>query len=108
MPIIRLAIERNGAMPSGEEAPVALELDDIQSGALRPRPSPYVGVFILLRIDDRRAGRELLRRLIPALADATSPAAPWTTWPGFHSHFPPMPLCLGARHTVPSSSSIWG
>ena len=52
----------------------ALELDDIQSGALRPRPSPYVGVYFLLRIDDRRAGRELLRRLIPALADATNPA----------------------------------
>ncbi len=61
---------------TSEEAPVALELDDIQSGALRPRPSPYVGVFILLRIDDRRAGRELIRRLIPTLADATSPADP--------------------------------
>ena len=58
------------------EAPVVLELDDIQSAALHPRPSPYVGVYILLRIDDRRAGRELLRRLIPALADATSPADP--------------------------------
>ena len=67
MLIMPLAIEQNGPMPSGEEARVALELDDIQSGALRPRPSPYVGVFILLRIDDRRAGRELLRRLIPAL-----------------------------------------
>ncbi len=44
-----------------------LELDDIQSGALRPRPSPYVGAYVVLRIDDRRAGRELLRRLIPAL-----------------------------------------
>jgi deferrochelatase/peroxidase EfeB len=64
-------------MPSGEEARVALELDDIQSAALRPRPSPYVGVFILLlRIDDRRAGRELLRRLIPALTNATGPADP--------------------------------
>ena len=55
------------------EAPVVLELDDIQNGALHPRPSPYVGAYIVLRIDDRRAGRELLRRLIPALADATSP-----------------------------------
>ena len=58
------------------EAPVVLELDDIQNAALHPRPSPYVGVYILLRIDDRHAGRELLRRLIPALADATSPADP--------------------------------
>jgi Dyp-type peroxidase family len=51
-----------------------LELDDIQSGALHGRPSPYAGVYILLRIDDRRAGRELLRRLIPALANATNPS----------------------------------
>jgi len=30
-----------------------LELDDIQSGALYERPSPYVGTYLLLRIDDR-------------------------------------------------------
>ncbi len=40
-----------------------LELDDIQSGALHSRPSPYVGQYILLRIDDRHAGCELMRRL---------------------------------------------
>ena len=51
-----------------------LELDDIQSGALHGRPSPYAGVYILLRIDDRRAGRELLRQLMPALANATNPS----------------------------------
>ena len=51
-----------------------LELADIQSGALHPRPSPYVGCYILIRIDDRRAGRELLKRLIPVLAPATDPA----------------------------------
>jgi Dyp-type peroxidase family len=62
-------------MPPGE-AGVALELDDIQNGALHPRPSPYVGVYVLFRSDGRRDGRELLRRLIPALADATSPADP--------------------------------
>ncbi|MFZ0040999.1 MAG: Dyp-type peroxidase [Solirubrobacteraceae bacterium] len=42
---------------------VSLELDDIQSGVLNPRPSPYVGAYLLLRIDDRQAGRELVRRL---------------------------------------------
>jgi len=41
----------------------SLELDDIQSGALHERPSPYVGTYLLLRIDDRTAGRELVRRL---------------------------------------------
>lgn len=54
--------------------PRSLELDDIQNGALHPRPTPYVGVYILLRIDEPRAGRELLRRLLPALASATDPA----------------------------------
>ena len=44
---------------------IQLELDDIQSGALHPRPSPYVGTYLLLRIDDRRSGRELVRRLHP-------------------------------------------
>src|SRR5262245_60239280 len=58
------------------EATLALELDDIQAGALRPRPSPYAGAYFLLRIDERRAGRELLRRLIPALASAADPADP--------------------------------
>ena len=42
---------------------IGLELDDIQSGALHERPSPYVGTYLLLRIDDRAAGRELVRRL---------------------------------------------
>lgn len=37
---------------------VALELDDIQSGVLRPRPTPYVATYILLRIDNPGAGRD--------------------------------------------------
>ena len=37
-----------------------LELDDIQSGVLRPRPSPYAATYIVIRIDDRQAGRELM------------------------------------------------
>jgi Dyp-type peroxidase family len=41
----------------------ALELDDIQAGALYERPSPYVGTYLLLRINDRADGRELVRRL---------------------------------------------
>ena len=36
--------------------PSTLELEDIQNGALHPRPSPYVGVYILLRIDQPQAG----------------------------------------------------
>jgi deferrochelatase/peroxidase EfeB len=33
-----------------------LELDDIQSGVLRPRPTPYAATYVLFRIDDRNAG----------------------------------------------------
>ena len=53
---------------------ISLELDDIQSGALHERPSPYVGTYLLLRIDDRAAGRELVRRL-HALVEAGTPSA---------------------------------
>src|SRR5215470_12046334 len=59
-----------------EEVNVALELDDIQSGVLRPRPTPYAATYILLRIDERKAGRELMRRLstvVTSAADAASP-----------------------------------
>src|SRR5215469_11388311 len=51
---------------------VALELDDTQSGALEPRPVPYAGTYQVLRLDDRHAGRELLRRLIPYLESVAS------------------------------------
>lgn len=56
--------------------PPRLELEDIQSGALRPRPNPYAATYIILRIDDARDGREALRRLTevvtPAAASATT------------------------------------
>src|SRR5215218_7171538 len=61
----------------------SLELDDLQSGVLHPRPSPYVGTYLLLRIDDRRAGRELVRRLHPVVSagqPASDPArGAWVT-----------------------------
>ncbi|WP_275467383.1 Dyp-type peroxidase [Streptomyces noursei] len=50
---------------SGSAAGVSVEIDDVQSGALRPRPVPYEGRFVFLRVDDRHAGRALLRRLLP-------------------------------------------
>ena len=55
-----------------------LELGDIQAAALMPRPHPYAGAYLALRIDDRRSGRELLRRLIPLLdpADRFDPGRP--------------------------------
>src|SRR5262245_41158852 len=54
-----------------------LELDDIQSGVLHPRPTPYAAAFIVVRIDARSAGRELMRRAqkrVGSAAHTTSPA----------------------------------
>jgi len=58
-----------------------LELDDIQSGVLRPRPTPYVATYIAFRIDDRKAGRELMRRVAGVVTSAANPTSPLAdTW----------------------------
>src|SRR5262249_52003533 len=63
------------------EANVTLDLDDIQSGVLRPRPTPYAATYILFRIDDRKAGRELMRRLSAVVTRAANPTSPLAdTW----------------------------
>ena len=59
-----------------EAANVRLELDDIQSGVLRPRPAPYAATYVLFRIDDRKAGRELMRRASLFVASAANPTSP--------------------------------
>lgn len=63
------------------EANAILELDDIQSGVLRPRPTPYAATYIVLRIDDCKAGRELMRRLSAVVTSAANPTSPLAdTW----------------------------
>jgi len=58
-----------------------LELEDIQSGVLRPRPTPYVATYIAFRIDDRKAGRELMRRVARVVTSAANPTSPLAdTW----------------------------
>jgi deferrochelatase/peroxidase EfeB len=54
----------------------ALELDDIQSGMLHQRPASYVGTYLLLRIDNREAGRKLVQRLLPVIESARSSSDP--------------------------------
>src|SRR5262249_48041102 len=49
-----------------------VDLREIQATVLRPRPAPYFGTHVLVRIDDARAGRELLRRLTPHVDSAAS------------------------------------
>ena len=64
-----------------EDSNPKLELDDIQSGVLRPRPAPYVATYIALRIDERKAGRELMRRVARVVTSAANPTSPLAdTW----------------------------
>jgi Dyp-type peroxidase family len=63
------------------DSPTELELDDIQSGVLRPRPTPYVATYIAFRIDDRNAGRELMHRASQVVTSAANPSSPLAdTW----------------------------
>lgn len=63
------------------DANAILELDDIQSGALRPRPAPYAAAYVVIRIDARPAGRELMRRLSGVVTSAANPTSPLAdTW----------------------------
>src|SRR5258705_11401130 len=57
-----------------------VDLNEIQATVLRLRPAPYFGTHVLLRVDDARAGRELLRRLnhhVDSAANWWSAADPW-------------------------------
>ena len=47
-----------------------LDLHEIQATILRPRPAPYFGTHVLLRVDDAQAGRAFLRRLTPHIDSA--------------------------------------
>src|SRR5215472_15697418 len=47
-----------------------VEASDIQATVLRPRPSPYRGEYVILRIGDVEQGREMLRRILPHVAPA--------------------------------------
>jgi Dyp-type peroxidase family len=70
--------ESIGGNPSTEVP--TLELNEIQATVLRHRPAPYFGTHVLLGVDDARAGRDLLRRLLPHVDSAAnwwSAADPW-------------------------------
>ena len=84
-------------------ADVRLELEHIQSGALHERPSPYVGRYLLLRIDDRAAGRELVRRLHPVVDAAADPSPARDAWVERRAH---LPRAGGARRAAGSLDSF--
>ena len=71
-----------------------LDVGDIQATVLRPRPSPYKGEYVVLRIDDAAQGREMLRRIIPHVA----PAEEW--W------VPSVPAWFGVAFTYSGLKSL--
>jgi deferrochelatase/peroxidase EfeB len=75
MSSVKESVENNRST----QAPT-VDLDEIQATILRPRPAPYFGTHVLLRIDDAQAGRELFRRLTPHIDSAAgwwSAKTPW-------------------------------
>src|SRR5215213_692655 len=84
-------VNMNAATSSGPA--ISVEIDDIQSGALHHRPSPYLGTFVFLRFNDRPAGRKFLGLLFPAVASGLPIASPnqdaWVavalTWNGLRA-----------------------
>ena len=68
--------DRTSASAETTAPGVVLELDDIQFGVLRQRPASYVGTYLLLRIDDRAAGRKLVERLLPVIEPARASSDP--------------------------------
>ena len=74
-----LSVKESAGANLSTRAPT-LELHEIQATVLRPRPAPYFGTHVLLRVDDAQAGREFLRRLTPHIASAANWWNAANTW----------------------------
>src|SRR5262245_63192841 len=68
------------ADPDLSSNPATLDLHEIQATVLRPRPAPYFGTHVLLRIDDAKVGRAFLRRLIPYVDSSAGWRIAANTW----------------------------
>ena len=75
MSSVKESVENN----SSSHAP-SLELSEIQATILRPRPAPYFGTHVLLRVNDAQGGRAFLRRLTPHVDSAASWWSAVTPW----------------------------
>ena len=61
---------RPGLTLEAGDVQARVEASDVQAIVLRPRPKPYRGEYVVLRIDDAAQGREMLRRILPHVARA--------------------------------------
>jgi Dyp-type peroxidase family len=89
--------------------PPTLELHEIQATVLRPRPAPYFGTHLILSVDDARAGRELLRRLIPHVDSAASwwsAATPWLSVAISYAGLEALGVPRGSLESLPEAFRI--
>jgi Dyp-type peroxidase family len=63
------SVNESAGVKLAKSAPT-IDLHEIQATVLRQRPAPYFGTHLLLRVDDARAGRAFLGRLIPYVDSA--------------------------------------
>ena len=89
---------------------ITLELDDIQAGVLRGRPTPYAGAFLLLRIDDPRDGRTLAGRLADVVHEVHHPETDTSFSVGFtYAGLRALGVPQESLETfAPSCSATWG
>jgi len=66
--------------PGTDASDRPLDLHDLQSGLLHPRPSPYVGAYLVFRVDAARDGRALVGRLGRWIASAATWSADAQAW----------------------------
>ena len=86
-----------------------LDLPDIQATILRPRPMPYLGTHVILRIDDARAGRELFRRLTPHIDSAAgwwNAATPWLSVGITYAGLEALGLPKDSLHSFPEAFRV--
>src|SRR5262245_38000213 len=74
-----LSVKESVGESLSAQAPT-LDLHEIQAAVTRPRPSPYFGTHVLLRIDDAQAGRKFIRRLTPHIASSANWWDATKTW----------------------------
>lgn len=68
------------ATPAAAAPAVTLDLADLQSGLLHPRPSPYAGAYLVFRVDAAGDGRALIGRLATVIASAAQWSAAARAW----------------------------
>src|SRR5262249_62211845 len=86
-----------------------LDLQEIQATVLRLRPAPYFGSHVVLRIDDARAGRELLRRLAPHVDTAANwwkPADAWLSLAISYAGFEALGLSQSSLESFPKAFRV--